>query len=73
MKGIGFRTILLALIIILLVVSVSLIGFTVFRMTKAAANDKTEDFWKANKMFLLTPTVMNVMAMALLAVLIISG
>lgn len=68
MKGLGFRTILLGVVILLLVVSVALIGFTMLRVTTEATS-----FWNARKYFLVTPTVMNVMAMALLAVLIITG
>lgn len=71
MKGIGFRTSLLALTIILLVISVAVIGYTTLEISKGVGN--VSDFWNSKKWFLLLPTVMNVTSMALLAVLIIMG
>lgn len=72
MKSLGFKTILLGLVMLLLLVSVSAIGWTIFQMTKSAAAD-VKTFWTGQKYFLITPTVTNVVAMALLAVLLISG
>lgn len=71
MKGLGFQTILLASVIVLVVVSVSLMGFAMYRVTTGTGT--LAEFWKNNKLFLITPTVINVMAMALLAVLIMTG
>ena len=66
-----FTTILLAFVAVLLVVSVGLISFTMYRLSKASATDTVSNFWTQNKLFLITPTVVNVVAMALLGVLFV--
>lgn len=73
MKGIGFRTSLLALTILVLVVSATVMGYTAHLLSKAASATKAEEFWKENKWYMLAPTVMNVVSVGLLAVLTIMG
>lgn len=72
-KGMGFKTILLSFVILLLVVSVSLMGYTLYLISAAANTDKVVDHFTARrKLFLIAPTVMNIMAMAVIAVLIMT-
>lgn len=73
MKGLGFSTILLVLATVLIVVSVALLGFVMYRLSNSAATDKTDDFWKKNKLFVMAPSVMNVVSMALLGALFAMG
>lgn len=72
MKGIHFSTILLALVAVLLVVSVGMIGFVMFQMSKDTASTASA-FWASKKWFLLAPTVMNVVSLAVLGALIVMG
>lgn len=70
MKGLGFSSILLVLTTVLIVISVALMGLVVYR---AATTTAVADFWKDNKLYMMAPTVMNVVSMALLGVLFAMG
>lgn len=73
MKGLGFSTILLVLATVLIVISVALLGFVMYRLSISTVADKTTDFWNKNKLFMMAPSVMNVVSMALLGVLFAMG
>lgn len=73
MKGLGFSTILLVLATVLIVISVALLGFVMYRLSISTVTDKTTDFWRNNKLFMMAPSVMNVVSMALLGVLFAMG
>lgn len=64
-----FSTILLAFVTVLLVVSAGLISFTMYRLANPTPTDTVASFWTKNKLFVITPTVINVLAMAVLGVL----
>lgn len=69
----GFKTILLSFVILLLVVSVSLMGYTLYLISAADAKETVVDhFTTRRKLFLIAPTVMNIMAMGVIAVLIMT-
>lgn len=85
MKGLNISTILLGLVLVSLLISVGLIAFTMFKMSRAveyvmdpndAAKVTTEGvsakkFWTSNKAMLAIPTVSNVISMILIGVLVV--
>lgn len=73
MKGFGFSSILLVLTTVLIVISVALMGLVVYRAANAAGTVTVNTFWATNKLYMMAPTVMNVVSMALLGVLFAMG
>lgn len=78
MKGLGFSTILLAFVTVLILVSTAVVGFVTYRLKGAAGVTGTTvptvaQFWTSNKMFMFAPTIMNVVSMAVLGVLFAVG
>lgn len=71
MKNPGFQTILLGLVILLLVVSVGVMAFNIYKI--APATETGTKLWTDRKWWFLSPTIMNVMAMGVLAVLVITA
>lgn len=73
MKGLGFSTILLGLATVLILVSVAVSAWVLYRTMNAADIVLVKDFRVANKLYMIAPTVMNVVSMALLGVLFAMG
>lgn len=73
MKGLGFSTILLAFVTVLILISTVLMGFVTYRTTVALDAVKANEFFSANKLLMLSPTVMNVVSMAVLGALFAIG
>lgn len=71
MKGITFKTILLGLVILLLVVSVGLIVFNTWKVSTLDTPGK--NLWTERKWYFVAPTIMNVISVGVIAVLIIMG
>lgn len=73
MKNPGLSTILLGFVAVSMLVSVVLMAVATYRMTSAATDAKVSDYWVNNKLFVITPTVTNVLSMALLVVVYVIG
>lgn len=72
MKGLGSSTILLALIIVVLLISVGLMGFVMYHVSLTTNNAKTyQELWSKKKLYMIAPTVMNVLSIALIGVMIV--
>lgn len=73
MKGLGFSTILLGLATVLILISVAVSAWVLYRTMNAGDTVAVKDFRVANKLYMIAPTVMNVVSMALLGVLFAMG
>lgn len=75
MKGIGYSTILLAFVIVVLVISVGMLGFLNYHVSLAANKELKygDDLWNTKKLFLLAPTIINLLSIAVLGVLTVTG
>lgn len=75
MKGIGYSTILLAFVVVVLVISVGLLGYLNYHVSLAANKELKygENLWATKKLFLLAPTIINLLSIALLGVLVVTG
>lgn len=74
MKGLGFSTILLAFVIVILVISVGVLGFLIYHVSATSNNTNTyETLWTNKKLILLAPTIMNVLSIAVLGALMFLG
>lgn len=82
MKFLGFSTILLIAVLILLTVSVAVQGYVMWSISSQEAYElNTEqkvttkgvdatEFWKSKKIIMIVPTVTNVLGMALLGLML---
>lgn len=59
-------TILLAFTSVLILVSATLMVYVIYQLTSAGDTDKVEDYWKTKKLFVISPTVLNVMSLAVM-------
>lgn len=75
MKGIGYSTILLAFVIVVLVISVGMLGFLNYHVSLDANKELKygDDLWKSKKLVLLAPTIINLLSIAVLGVLTVTG
>lgn len=73
MKGFNFSTIILGFVLVTLLISMSLIAFTMYKLSKVAATELAAQFYTANKTMLVIPTVSNVLGMLLIGVLVVMG
>lgn len=73
MKSLGLYTILLGFVAVSILVSAVLMGFTIYKIASAAAGATVADLWKDNKLFIITPTVVNVLALILVGVMYVTG
>lgn len=73
MKDMTFlATLCLGSVMVALVVSVGMMGWTAFKMAGDTTN-KADAFFGTMKTFVLAPTALNVLSMALLGVMVMMG
>lgn len=86
MKGLGFKPILFASILIMMLISVVLMGVTMYSLANSESFEldtttvvgktvvtkdgmEAAEYWEKYKMWMITPTVCNVIGMALIGLL----
>lgn len=57
---------------VLILVSVGMMGFVMYKMANADAAEKSTEFWTNKKFLLYTPTILNVLSMVAVGVLILT-
>lgn len=73
MKGIGYSTILLAFVLVVVVISSGLLAYLCYH-TYSNPTGKYEDLWKSKKkLILLAPTILNLLSAAVLGVLMMTN
>lgn len=70
MKSLGFTTILLSFVAVLLLMTVIIMGYVIYTMRGTGS---LADYWKSKRLFVIAPTVLNVVSMFVLGVVIVMG
>lgn len=73
MKGFGFNTILLGLVLVKLLISFVVHAYGMYKLSGEQVGTTAPGFWAANKTILIIPGVTNIISMILLAVLVIAN
>lgn len=72
MRDLTFGTVVLGSAMVMMTISVGMMSWTMFRMSGDSTNTASV-FFGNMRMFVVTPTVMNALSLALLGVLMLMG